>query len=223
MNTNEKYALANLVMDHALKGGAQQVVIRIYERRSNNIELRDQIIDSLKESNQSGLSIDLYVDKKYSSHSTNRLKKEDLFKFVDEAIIATRYLAEDEFRQLPEPDLYYKGPAQDLGLFDASLDKVEAKTKIDLAMQVLNEAYKKDERIISVTSNYNDVIANDLMVASNGFKGDSQITSVTLVASVSLKTETGRPSDYWYESSLFMDKLITKDIGKKALDRTIQK
>jgi len=223
MNINEKYTLANLVMEHAIKGGAQQVVVRIYERRSNNIELRDQIIDSLKESNQSGLSIDLYVDKKYSSHSTNRLKKEDLFKFVDEAIIATRYLAEDEFRQLPDPELYYKGSGQDLAMFDPSLDKVDAKTKIDLAMQVLNEAFKKDERIISVTSNYNDSIANDVMVASNGFKGDSKSTSVTLVASVSLKTESGRPSDYWYENSLFMDKLIKKDIGKKALDRAIRK
>lgn len=223
MNTNEKYTLANLVMEHAIKAGAQQVVVRIYERRSNNIELRDQNIDSLKESNQSGLSIDLYVDKKFSAHSTNRLKKEDLLKFVDEAIIGTRFLAEDEFRQLPEPELYYKGSGKDLLMCDLSLDKLDAKTKIDLAMQALNEAYKKDDRIISVTSNYNDVIASELMVTSNGFKGDSSITNVGLSVSVSLKTETGRPSDYWYENSIFMDKLITKDIGRKALDRTVQK
>lgn len=223
MNTSEKYTLANLVMEHAIKAGAQQVVVRIYERRSNNIELRDQSIDSLKESNQSGLSIDLYVDKKYSAHSTNRLKKEDLLKFVDEAIVGTRFLAEDEFRQLPDPEFYYKGSGQDLGMSDSSLDTVDAKTKIDLAMQALNEAYKKDDRIISVTSNYNDIIASELMITSNGFKGDSSITNVGLSVSVSLKTETGRPSDYWYENSIFLDKLITKDIGRKALERSVQK
>lgn len=223
MNTNEKYTLANLVMEYALKGGAQQVVVRIYERRSNNIELRDQVIDSLKESNQSGLSIDLYVDNKYSAHSTNRLKKDELFKFIDEAIIATRYLAEDEFRKLPDPELYYKGSGQDLELYDSSLDQVDAKTKIDLAMRALNEAYKKDERIISVTSNYNDFIANDVMVASNGFKGDSRGTNVNLSASVSMKTESGRPSDYWYENSQFLARMITTDIGKKALERAIRK
>ncbi len=86
MNTKEKYNLADLVIEHALKSGAQQVSVNIYENRSNNIEIRDQKIDSLKESNQSGLSISLYVDKKYSSHSTNRMKKEELFRFVDEAI-----------------------------------------------------------------------------------------------------------------------------------------
>ena len=102
MNTNEKYDLANQVIDHALKNGAEQVSVTIYENRSSNIEIRDQKIDSLKESNRSSLSISLYVDKKYSSHSTNRMKKEELFRFVDEAINATRFLAEDEFRSLPD-------------------------------------------------------------------------------------------------------------------------
>jgi PmbA protein len=223
MNTNEKYELANLVMEHALKAGAQQVAVRIYESRRNNIEMRDQNIDSLKESNQSGLSIDLYVDKKYSSNSTNRLKKDELFKFIDEAIVATRFLAEDEFRQLPDPSLYYKGEQKDLNLFDPKMDGVDARTKIDLATVALNEAYKKDERIISVSSNYNDGISTDVMVTSNGFKGNSAYTWVGLSVSVSLKTETGRPSDYWYENAIFMDKLPKNDIGKKAMERAIQK
>ena len=140
MNTNEKYDLANQVIEHALKSGAEQVSVTIYENRSNNIEIRDQKIDSLKESNRSGLSISLYVDKKYSAHSTNRMKKEELFRFVDEAINTTRFLAEDEFRSLPDPELYYKGGGSDLNTFDPRLDSVDAKTKIDLANQALNEA-----------------------------------------------------------------------------------
>jgi PmbA protein len=223
MTTDEKYTLANLVIDRALKGGAQQVSVKIYENRSNNIEIRDQIIDSLKESNRKGLSLDLYVDKKYSSHSTNRLKKEELLKFVDEAIIATRYLAEDEFRSLPDPGLYYKGADTDLVTFDAKLDAVEAKTKIDLANKALDEAFKKDDRIVSVSSYYADSISNDVMVTSNGFKGNSRNTNISLTVSVSLKTETGRPSDYWYENALFYDKLVSDGIGKKALEKAIRK
>jgi PmbA protein len=223
MNTKEKYELADIVMDHALKGGAQQVSVRIGESRSSNIEIRDLNIDTLKESNRIGLSIDLYVDKKYSSHSTNRLKKEELFRFIDEAIAATRFLAEDEFRQLPDPALCYKGGGQDLNKFDPKMDTVDAKTKIDLATKTVNEAYKRDERIIAVTSNYSDGISSNVMVSSNGFRGDSATTRVSLSASVSLNTDTGRPSDYWYENTLFMDKLVTDGIGKKALDRAIQK
>ena len=223
MNTNEKYTLADLVVEHALKGGAEQVSVVIRDNRSSNIEIRDQKTDSLKESNQNGLSISLFVDNKYSSHSTNRLKQEDLFKFVDEAIAATRYLAEDEFRSLPDPELYYKGGGSDLGTFDSKLDTVDTKTKIDLANNALNEAYKKDERIISVSSYYYDSISNMVMVTSNGFKGDTAESSISLTVSVSVKSDSGRPSDYWYENSLFFDKLKTTDIGKKALERTVNK
>jgi PmbA protein len=223
MDKNEKYSLADLVIEHALKSGANQVSVNIYENRSNNIEIRDQKIDSLKESNQNGLSISLYVDKKYSSHSTNRMNKEELFKFIDEAINATRYLAEDEFRSLPDPELYYKGSGSDLTVFDPKLDSVDAKTKIDLANQALNEAYGKDDRIISVSSYYSDSISNSVMVASNGFRGDSGNTRVSLAVTVSLKSLTGRPNDYWSENALFLDKLKTTDIGKKALERTINK
>jgi PmbA protein len=223
MNTNEKYNLADLVIGHALKSGAEQVSVNIYENRSNNIEIRDQKIDSLKESNQSSLSISLYVDKKYSAHSTSRMNREELFRFVDEAVIATRFLAEDEFRSLPDPELYYKGGGSDMNTFDPKMDSVDAKVKIDLASQALNEAYKKDDRIISVTSSYSDSISNSVMVTSNGFRGDSGNTRVTLSVSVSLKSATGRPNDFWSERALFFDKLKTTDIGRKALERTINK
>jgi PmbA protein len=61
------------------------------------------------------------------------------------------------------------------------------------------------------------------MVTSNGFKGDTSNSRLSLSVSVSLRSDTGRPSDYWYENSLFFDKLKTTDIGKKALERTISK
>jgi PmbA protein len=223
MTTKEKYTLADLVIDHALKNGAQQVSVIIDESRSNDIEIRDQQIDRLTESNRNSLSINLYVDKKYSAHSTNRLKKEDLFKFVDEAIAATRFLAEDEFRTLPEPELYYKGGGPDLKNFDPEIESIDPKTKIDLASQVMNEAYKKDERIISVSAYYSDNINSRVLVTSNGFKGDNAGSGISLVASVAVATDSGRPSDYWYENSIFFNKLKTTDIGKKALERTIQK
>jgi PmbA protein len=223
MNTNEKYALANLVIDHSLKNGAEQVSVSIDDSRRSNIEIRDQKIDKLTESVRNSLTVELYVDRKYSAHSTSRMKKEELFRFIEEAIAATRFLAEDEFRSLPEPELYYKGGANDLMVLDNKLDTVEAKAKIDLATQVLDEAFKKDERIISVTSSYSDRISNRVLVTSNGFSGDTGSSNVSLYTEVSVKGETGRPSDYWYENAIFFDKLIKTGIGNKALDRAVQK
>lgn len=223
MTTKEKYELADLVIEHALKNGASQVAVSISGNRSTNIEIRDRKIDSLKESNQSGLAISLYVDNKYSAHSTNRMKKEDLLKFVEEAIAATRYLAEDEFRKLPDPEYYYKGGGPDLNMVDPKLDAMDTRTRIDLATAALDEAYQKDERIISVSSYYSDSQESSVMVTSNGFRGDSGGGGLSLTVSVSVKSDSGRPMDYWFENALFFDKLKPTGIGKKALERVLNK
>ena len=223
MDTKEKYTLADQVIEYALKKGAQQISVVISDSRSSNIEIRDNQIDRLTESNRNRLTINLYVDKKYSSHSTNRLKKEDVFKFVDEAISATRFLAEDEYRTLPDPELYYKGGGVAPNNLDENIDNIDPKTKIDLATGVFNEASGKDDRIISVSSFYSDSIGGYVMVTSNGFRGDSSRSSISLYATVAALTDSGRPSDYWYESAMFFDKLKKTGIGEKALERTLHK
>lgn len=223
MDTNEKYALADDVVEHALKSGAEQVSVSVFDNRSTEIEIRDQKIDSLKESNQASLSLSIYVDKKYSSHSTNRMNREELYRFVEEAIASTRFLAADEYRSLPDPELYYKEGGPSLDIFDSSIDSLDAKAKIDLARKVMEEAYGKDERILSVSSYYYDSISGGIMVTSNGFRGSSANTGVQLVAEVSVKSNTGRPNAYWYESQVFFDKLKKEGIGSKALERALGK
>jgi PmbA protein len=62
-----------------------------------------------------------------------------------------------------------------------------------------------------------------VLVASNGFKGDFVSSNFGLTAEVALKTDKGRPSDSWSEAAVFFDKLNKKDVGKKALERTLKK
>lgn len=62
------------------------------------------------------------------------------------------------------------------------------------------------------------------MVASNGFEGEASGSSFSLVASVSIKGEgMARPESYWFDSSLYYDKLIKEGLGTKALERVMRK
>jgi PmbA protein len=223
MDTNEKYEIADLVIRHALKNGADEVAVAISDSASSHIEIREQKIDRLQESISNGLSLSLYVQKKYSSHSTNHLKKADLLKFVEGAVVATKYLSEDEFRYLPDPERYYKGGGTDLKTMDQTISSLDAKAKIELARQAENEIFGTDDRIVSITSSYDDSLSNDVFVTSNGFKGESNGSFTGLSASVSIKGETGRPQDYWGEYSIYFNDLIKSGIGKKALERTLKK
>jgi PmbA protein len=223
MNTSEKYEIADLVIKHALKSGADEVAVAISDSASSHIEIREQKIDRLQESISNGLALTLYVQKKYSSHSTNHMKKAELLKFVEGAVAATKYLSEDEFRYLPDPERYYKGGGKDLQTMDSSMNSIDPKTKIELARQAENEIFGSDDRIVSITSSYDDGVSDDVFVTSNGFKGESNGSFAGISASVSVKGDTGRPSDYWGEYCIHFADLVKTGIGKKALERTLKK
>lgn len=223
MTLEEKYKLAHWAIEHALKNGASDASVAISESKSSTVDVREQKIDTLKEAIQSNLNIRLFVDKKYSSHSTNRLNRKELSRFIEEAIEGTRFLAEDPFRTLPEPDLYYNGSGPDLQTEDQTYDQLDAAKKVELAFRIEKEAYKKDERILSVTAGYNDYTGNRILITSNGFEGESANSSFGLYASVSVNGGNARPSDYWSERALFFEKLKKSDIASVALSRALKR
>ncbi len=224
MTLKEKYELARWAVDHALKNGAQQSKVIISNSRSNSISVREEKIENLEQSTENGLTIFLYVDSRYSVHSTNRLdNKAELKKFIEEGIAGTSYLSEDEYRRLPDPDLYYKGGGPDLKIDDETFMDIDPDSKISMAFETEREALGKDERIVSVTANYNDGSNAMVMVTSNGFEGDRDNTYYSLGASVSVKQGDARPSESWYESALFHDSLDKEGVGKKALERALKK
>lgn len=223
MTKEEKYSLARWAMEQAVKSGAQEASVIISDSRSSSVEVREQKIDKLEQAIQTGLTIRLYVDKKYSSHSTNRLNKTELTRFIDEAVAATKYLSEDEFRSLPDPSLYYKGNGPELNTVDAGFDNVDPQVKIDAAFAVEKEAFGKDERIISVSAGYYDGMNGFVMVNSNGFEGDTANTYFGVYASVSVKGGEARPESSWSESAIFLDKLKRENVGATALKRALNK
>ncbi len=224
MTKDEKYSIAKWAMEQALENGAQQARVAISAYNSSQIEVREEKIDKLQEANRNSMRISLFVDNKYSSISTNRLNnKEELGRFIKEAIAGARYLSEDEFRTLPDPDLYYKGDGKELKTIDQGFSSLDTQQKIDHAFAIEKEILGKDERIISATAYYSDSMSGSVMVASNGFEGDTESSYYSLNASVSVKNGDARPRGSWGESSIFHNDLITKGIGVMALKRALDK
>ena len=95
MKRKERLELAEWIKDFSLKSGANQVAVSLSNRRVIEIEFRDKKLDKLKESIQNSLNLNVYVDQKYSGHSTNDLKRDSLKGFIKEAIAGTRYLTQD--------------------------------------------------------------------------------------------------------------------------------
>ncbi len=221
-DSNKK--LAQWAMDYALKCGCQSAKVGISSGSNTSFELRDGRMDKLQQASENQMSIQLYVDGRYGSFSTNRLEKKELETFIKNGVDSTRYLAKDEARVLPDPDRYYKGGNPDLQLLDAKLASIQPDDKVALAKAMAEEVMGKDERIISVSTSYSDGEGFGYMLCSNGFEGESKRSWFSLYADVAIKGEgEARPSGGWSERALFYDKLVKEGIGRKALERVLRK
>lgn len=224
MISQEHKDLARWAMKYALGNGCSDARVSVYSGTNNSFDYRDTQLEKLEQSSENGLSIQLYVDGRYASYSTNRLDKKELERFIANGIEATRFLAKDEFRQLPKPERYYKGDGKGLDIYDNNYSKVSVDDKMALIKENAAEVYGKDERLISVTASYSDGISSSFTITSNGFEGESDTTYYSISADTSMKgAGDSRPQSYWYDSAIFWDKLEKKNIGKTAYERTVRK
>ncbi len=224
MITNEQKELVQWAMDYALKNGCRQSRVCLCNGASTSFEVRDMQIDRLQQASENLLVVSFFVDGKYGSFSTNKLDRAELSRAIVENIAATRYLAEDKARTLPDAARYYKGGMPDLQLMDPAFDLLQPERKKELALQACAEIYGKDLRIISATSAYADEKYSKYLLTSNGFEGETATSCFSLYANASVKDQSdARPEAYWYDTSLFYNDLQTEHIGEQALKRALRK
>ena len=225
MDNKERLALAEWVIKEALKNGADQATSSISNSRSVEISHRDKKLEKLQESTQNSLNLNIYANQRYSGHSTSDLRKESLEKFIEEAVAATKYLTEDEFRKLPDPKYYPTKFDINLKLVDSDYDKVESSKRVKIAAEIEDAAKSQSEKIISVAAGYSDGSYESTLVHSNGFSGEGNGTYFSAGAEVSVKDEEGgRPEDWYYATTRYFNELPACEIlGKLAAQRALQK
>lgn len=215
--------VAAWALQKAMNAGCQEVRVTLITGESNSFEYRDLQLDVLESNTENQLYIEIFVDHKYGSFSSNRLEKEELEKFITEAVASTRYLSEDKCRQLPDPERYYKG-TKDLNLLDNSYYSITAEDKLNVTRQAVEEIYGSHEDIISISANYNDSLSGVYMLTSNGLENQTERTNFGLSVEVSLKTDTAsRAESYWYDIATHWADLDKAGLGKIALQRALNK
>ncbi len=204
MKSKERLELARWAVAEAKKQGADEAAVTVSHSRDIEVEFRERKMETLNESTQRALSLTVYAKGRYSSHSTNDLRREALQTFIAEAVPMTGYLGQDPFRSLPDPKYYEGRQPADLGIYDVSYEKVAPEERVQIAKAIEEAALGAGDNIISCTAGYSDSIGESTRVHSNGFEGENRGTSFSAGASVTLADgEKGRPSDYFWASVRF--------------------
>lgn len=219
--------IARSVVKSALAKGAKEAAATVNRSRNVSVDWRDGKIEKIEEATTRGLSLQLYVDGRYSVVSSSDLRPEALDTFVGDGVAMTRVLAEDPFRSLPDPALYQGQAQADLQLADPAYAGVTPEQRRAAAqqMEAAARAVKGAEAILSVSTGFSDTRDETFRVASNGFEGHRVETVFFCSAQVSVKDADGRrPEEYDFAGSRFVGQVpAVAEIGRRAAERALSR
>jgi len=220
----EMHDLAEWTIRKAKSVGADDCRVNIDSERLVEISYRNRRPENIKEALTKNLSIQIYADGRYSSQSTSDLRKEALETFLANAVAATKLLAEDPYRSLPEPRYYQGRATKDLGLVDPAYKSLTPEKRHQLVRSIENAALEAGgDRVISVTAQMQDGYGESLAMTSNGFKGFQEITYYVAGAEMTVQDEGDRrPAGYEFVVAVNRSALPSPDeIGTGCARRTL--
>jgi PmbA protein len=220
----EMYDLAAWGIQTAKAAGADACRIGIDSERNVQISYRDRKPENIKEASTKGLSLEVFVNGRYSSMSTSDLRKDALGNFIGQAVAQTKLLAEDPYRSLPDPKYYQSRQDLDLALTDSAYASLTPEERHAFVKGVEESCLDAGgDKVISVTASVSDGHGESVLMASNGFDGYSEITYFTAAAEMTAKDEGDRrPAEYAVAVTLRRKMLPQPgEIGKEAARRTL--
>ena len=225
MSKTNKLKLAQWAVDYTVKTGANEASVSLTNQRDIEIAYRDGKLETLKESTKNSLSLSIYVENRYSNHTTNDLGEKSLETFIKEAVAATKYLSKDKYRRLPDAKYYPGADRREFEMVDGSYENVKSEKRVEITQAIQEAASKVSDKIISAKSEYGDSYGEVIRVNSNGFSGISKGTVFWAGASVTVKDgEKGRPSgSYWAGGRYLNDIPKTTLLGEEAANRALRK
>ncbi|MFN8093315.1 MAG: TldD/PmbA family protein [Vicinamibacteria bacterium] len=222
---DDVHETARAAMKTALAKGAKEAAATVSRSRNVSLEWRDGKVEKINEATTRGLTLQLFVDGRYSQVSSSDLRPEALETFISDSVAMTRALAEDPFRSLPDPALYRGRSSVDLQLEDPAYATVtpEARRTAAQRLEESARAVKGSEAILSVSTGVDDTRTETFRVASNGFEGARVDTVFFASASVSVKDADGRrPEDYAFGGARFVGDLPdASGVGREAAERAL--
>lgn len=220
----ELYDLASWAIKTAKSAGADESRVGIFSQRFVNISYRERKPENIKEASTRGLFIEIFANSRYSGQSTSDLRKGVLKDFISNAVAATKLLAEDPYRTLPDPK-YYKGRVElDLGILDPDYAKLTPEARHSMVKTIEDSCLAKGgEKVISVTAVVYDTRGEEVILTSNGFEGSTETTFYQAGASMTVQDEGDRrPMGYNYVASVMRKGLPSAEkIGAEAAQRTL--
>ena len=223
----EEMALARHCLAFAQEAGADKVRITLTKSLMNLTGLLNGQVDKVALALDRSLQLQLFVDGRFGTFSSNRLEKKELEAFIREAIGTVRMLETDACRNLPAPERLVKNArsGRELELYDPAYETLTAGQRREMALASChyNSAIGKEEpspRLVAEEGEYSDSVFDSLTLDSQGLEARHTETSFEIGYESTVESADGkRFSSYWWDASPTLKGLQWKDCAETAYRR----
>lgn len=216
--------IAQQAADIAKRSGAQNSRIIVTRERFISLTQSNGVLESIEESSSATLSAQLFVDGRYSTHTSNDLRPEALKSFFSQAVAMTRLLTGDAHRILPPAELYQGYQDQELKLLDPAHASVTMAQRRERAQQLESSIEKSRGKLNHAEAGIYDSQTESVLVNTNGFLGRAQSTVYSVSINMTASDAQGHKSrDGDAAVSRFYGECpALQTIGERGLQRTLE-
>ena len=226
--TQEEIQLAQHCLSYAQAQGAQKVRITLSKSLMNLIGLLNGEVDKTAHALDRSLQLQLFVDGRFGTFSSNRMESAGLEEFIREAIDTVRMLEADACRDLPAPERVAKDATtgRELDLYDEAYDSLTAEKRRELALSSMAwNKVKADAswKLISEEGEYSDSVFDTLTIDSQGLYARHTETSFEIGYESTVEDAEGNHlSSYWWDATPRLKDLQLTDCAEKACRRAVE-
>jgi PmbA protein len=218
--------LASDVLARALKAGATDAEVVLYQGDEFSTLVRLGQVETLKESGSRAVGLRVFIGQRTASTSSSDFSRESLDRLVQGAVTLARITSQDPFAGLPDPSEFAQHDAAAQHLYFDDVNQQPPADRIRIARSVEAAALAFDTRIQnSGGGDFDTATSHKILMNSRGFTGEYRRSYCGFSAQPIAHEPDGRMQrDYWYSAArstrLLEDPVA---IGQEAARRTLQR
>lgn len=216
----------NKTLQFALREGAQQVRLTYSKTVMNLIGILNGEVDKTAYALDQSLQLQLFVDGRFGTFSSNRLEEKELQAFIRSSIDTVRMLEPDSFRSLPAPERLAKDAVtgQELGLYDASYEALTSAERKKMALESCFWPKRKEAengfKLIAEEGEYSDSVFDSITIDSQGLFARHTESSFEIGFESTVEDAEGNHySNFWWDAAPFLKDLKIDSCARTACMR----
>ncbi len=249
MLENDEKILTQECLKMALEAGASKVRASLSKNTMNIVATLDGEVDKVTACLDRSITLNLFVDGRYGTFSTNKLDTASLRSFIGRAVETTRMLAPDPCRDLPAPSRTAKDAVSgnELGICDPAWRSVTPEQRIAFALNnsvgvVAPSRYRHAQGSLKKLrrSNTSDAVcgSNWKLISEEGEYSDSEYwnyvvdtqgtevlhaeTSFEFFTELTIQDSRGRKySGGWWEAAPLLKDFHPEKVAPAALEEAV--